>query len=37
MTWGFKLEAGKEGKEEKDAWDKLMALNVKCVFYLTVA
>ncbi|KAJ3295690.1 hypothetical protein HK104_002408 [Borealophlyctis nickersoniae] len=33
MSWGFKLEDA----PEKDAWDRLMALNVKSPFYLTVA
>ncbi|KAJ1539573.1 hypothetical protein HK405_012737 [Cladochytrium tenue] len=33
MSWGSKLT----DFNEKDGWDRLMALNVKSVFYLTVA
>lgn len=33
ITWGSPLE----DFPEKEGWDKLMALNVKCMFYLTTA
>ena len=33
MSWGAKLE----DFDEKNGWDRLMALNVKSIFYLTTA